>query len=88
MYTLFLSLSLSLFLFFCLSIEENKRRKYIESKKYPQSGKPYSSRYVGSMVADIHRTLVYGGIFCYPKTKDTPNGKLRQALVNLILLNF
>ena len=38
---------------------------------------PYSLRYVGSMVADVHRTLVYGGIFCYPKTKDSPKGKLR-----------
>ena len=70
------------------SLWDEATKKYIDSKKYPQSGKPYSSRYVGSMVADIHRTLVYGGIFCYPKTKDTPNGKLRQALVNLILLNF
>jgi len=29
------------------------------------------------MVADVHRTLVYGGIFCYPATKDSPKGKLR-----------
>lgn len=35
------------------------------------------SRYVGSMVADLHRTLCYGGIFAYPSTKDAPNGKLR-----------
>lgn len=52
-------------------------KEYIESKKFPKSGKPYGSRYVGSMVADLHRTLVYGGIFLYPATKDSPSGKLR-----------
>lgn len=52
-------------------------KQYVEKKKNPPSGKPYGSRYVGSMVADLHRTLVYGGIFMYPKTKDAPNGKLR-----------
>jgi fructose-1,6-bisphosphatase I len=31
-----------------------------------QDGKPKSARYIGSMVADVHRTLLYGGIFCYP----------------------
>jgi fructose-1,6-bisphosphatase I len=39
--------------------------------------KPYSARYVGSMVADVHRTLIYGGIFMYPADKKSPNGKLR-----------
>lgn len=39
--------------------------------------KPYSLRYVGSMVADIHRTLLYGGIFMYPATAAAPSGKLR-----------
>lgn len=38
--------------------------KYLESIKYPKDGKsPYSARYIGSMVADVHRTLLYGGIF-------------------------
>jgi fructose-1,6-bisphosphatase I len=37
----------------------------------------YTSRYIGSMVADIHRTLVNGGVFLYPPTKKHPNGKLR-----------
>lgn len=37
----------------------------------------YGSRYVGSMVADVHRTLLYGGIFMYPPTRDAPKGKLR-----------
>lgn len=42
-----------------------------------QSGKKYSSRYIGSMVGDVHRTLMYGGIFGYPATLSVPNGKLR-----------
>jgi fructose-1,6-bisphosphatase I len=37
----------------------------------------YTSRYVGSLVADFHRTLLKGGIFMYPQTKSAPNGKLR-----------
>lgn len=37
----------------------------------------YAARYVGSMVADVHRTLLYGGIFLYPADKKSPNGKLR-----------
>jgi len=37
----------------------------------------YSSRYVGSLVADFHRTLVKGGVFLYPPTKRYPSGKLR-----------
>merc|ERR1712137_1282046 len=40
-----------------------------------QSG--YSARYVGSMVSDVHRTLLYGGIFLYPADKKSKNGKLR-----------
>jgi len=49
-------------------------KEYVKSKKM---GKPYGSRYIGSMVADVHRTLKYGGIFMYPATTDSPNGKLR-----------
>lgn len=37
----------------------------------------YTSRYIGSMVADIHRNLIYGGIFIYPRDKKRPEGKLR-----------
>mmetsp|Transcript_14290 Transcript_14290/g.31297 ORF Transcript_14290/g.31297 Transcript_14290/m.31297 type:complete len:144 (-) Transcript_14290:209-640(-) len=37
----------------------------------------YAARYVGSMVADIHRTLLYGGIYIYPADKKNPKGKLR-----------
>ncbi|KAH9601574.1 Fructose-1-6-bisphosphatase class I [Trypanosoma melophagium] len=39
--------------------------------------KIYSGRYIGSMVADVHRTLLYGGIFCYPNDTKRPEGKLR-----------
>lgn len=50
---------------------------YVAAKKDPTKGKPYGARYVGSMVADVHRTIKYGGIFIYPATKSAPNGKLR-----------
>ncbi|CAK1542294.1 unnamed protein product [Leptosia nina] len=52
-------------------------KNYIEEKKNPTSGKAYGARYVGSMVADVHRTIKYGGIFMYPATNSAPNGKLR-----------
>lgn len=39
--------------------------------------KPYSARYIGSMVADAYRTLLYGGIFAYPADSKSPKGKLR-----------
>ena len=47
----------------------------MESKK--EEGRPYSHRYIGSMVADMHRTLIKGGIFIYPADKSSPKGKLR-----------
>eukprot|EP00808_Paulinella_micropora_P005667 g72605.t1 len=40
-------------------------------------GKARSARYIGSMVGDVHRTLLYGGIFAYPGDKKNPKGKLR-----------
>lgn len=43
----------------------------------PATGRPYSCRYIASMVADIHRNLIKGGVFCYPATQGSPNGKLR-----------
>eukprot|EP00168_Porphyra_purpurea_P020911 TRINITY_DN89_c0_g1_i8.p1 TRINITY_DN89_c0_g1~~TRINITY_DN89_c0_g1_i8.p1 ORF type:complete len:413 (-),score=126.09 TRINITY_DN89_c0_g1_i8:576-1814(-) len=54
-------------------------RKYISNLKTGNnvSSTAYSSRYIGSMVADVHRTLMYGGIFGYPADKKNPNGKLR-----------
>mmetsp|Transcript_4152 Transcript_4152/g.9091 ORF Transcript_4152/g.9091 Transcript_4152/m.9091 type:complete len:347 (-) Transcript_4152:281-1321(-) len=52
--------------------------KYVETVKYPSDGgKPFSARYIGSMVADVHRTLLYGGIFMYPADKKNAHGKLR-----------
>ncbi|TNN10323.1 Fructose-1,6-bisphosphatase 1 [Schistosoma japonicum] len=59
------------------SLWDNAITEYIKVKKFPESGKPYIARYCGSMVADVHRTLVYGGIFLYPGTKQSPKGKLR-----------
>ncbi|MBE2257014.1 MAG: class 1 fructose-bisphosphatase [Ignavibacteria bacterium] len=58
---------------------DDKMKAYIDSLKVDDkaSGKPYSSRYVGSLVADFHRNLLYGGIFMYPSDKKNPNGKLR-----------
>lgn len=46
-------------------------------KKDKSNGGPYTQRYIGSMVADVHRSLIKGGIFMYPGTVDRPNGKLR-----------
>ena len=42
-----------------------------------EEGRPYSHRYIGSMVADMHRTLIKGGIFMYPADSSSPKGKLR-----------
>lgn len=50
---------------------------YFHELKFPKSGKPYSARYIGSMVADAYRTLLYGGIFAYPADSKSPKGKLR-----------
>ena len=43
----------------------------------PDSGRPYSARYIGALVADFHRNLLRGGIFAYPGDTTNPNGKLR-----------
>jgi fructose-1,6-bisphosphatase I len=43
----------------------------------PQNPKPFSARYIGSLVADFHRTLLYGGIFMYPADNKNDRGKLR-----------
>ncbi|MEO9146911.1 MAG: class 1 fructose-bisphosphatase [Ginsengibacter sp.] len=54
-------------------------KKYIEvcQRKDKTNGGPYTQRYIGSMVSDVHRNLIRGGIFMYPGTKEKPNGKLR-----------
>ncbi|KAK5987757.1 Fructose-1,6-bisphosphatase [Cladobotryum mycophilum] len=57
---------------------EDSTINYFDSlKKAQENGKPYSARYIGSMVADAYRTLLYGGIFAYPADKKSPKGKLR-----------
>lgn len=58
---------------------DNKVQKYITlcQKKSKSDGGPYTQRYIGSMVADVHRNLIKGGIFMYPGTTDRPKGKLR-----------
>ncbi len=54
-------------------------KKYITAcqNKTAANGGPYTQRYIGSMVADVHRNLIKGGIFMYPATTDKPKGKLR-----------
>lgn len=68
------------------SINEGNRSKWtpavtewvdtLKSKDAP-GGKPYGLRYVGTLVADFHRTLLRGGVFAYPGDKSAPEGKLR-----------
>jgi fructose-1,6-bisphosphatase I len=61
---------------------DDNMRRYIDYLKEEdkESGRPYSSRYIGSLVADFHRNLITGGIFLYPKDNKNPakpSGKLR-----------
>ncbi|MBC7867363.1 MAG: class 1 fructose-bisphosphatase [Gloeobacteraceae cyanobacterium ES-bin-316] len=57
--------------------EEVKKYITICQKKDKTNGGPYTQRYIGSMVSDVHRNLIKGGIFMYPGTQDKPKGKLR-----------
>lgn len=41
------------------------------------TNRPYSARYIGSLVADFHRNMIKGGVYIYPQTAKSPNGKLR-----------
>lgn len=68
------------------SVNQGNWSKYSEAlKNYlnycmeqdKETKRPYSLRYIGSMVADMHRTLIKGGIFLYPADQSNPNGKLR-----------
>jgi fructose-1,6-bisphosphatase I len=54
-------------------------KKYVKhcQEEQPNEGRPYKARYIGSMVADVHRTLLKGGIFMYPDSNQYPSGKLR-----------
>ena len=60
------------------SLWDEKIKAAVDAFKGLTGGeKPYSARYVGSMVSDVHRTLLYGGIFMYPADSKSKNGKLR-----------
>lgn len=63
---------------------EPAMQRYVQYLKQedPETGRPYSSRYIGSLVADVHRTLLYGGIYGYPADARNPNGKLRLMYEN------
>jgi len=73
----------------CYSVNEGNRRYWSEETRRfvdylkeedKATGRPYNARYIGSMVADLHRNLIFGGIFLYPRdNKDPakPDGKLR-----------
>ncbi|MDF7667610.1 class 1 fructose-bisphosphatase [Orbaceae bacterium ESL0727] len=54
-------------------------KKYIKycQKEDEKTNRPYTSRYIGSLVSDFHRNLLKGGIYIYPSTAQYPNGKLR-----------
>jgi fructose-1,6-bisphosphatase I len=52
-------------------------QRYLALLREGKSGRSYSSRYVGSLVADFHRTLIKGGVFLYPPTSRHAEGKLR-----------
>jgi fructose-1,6-bisphosphatase I len=58
------------------SPQVQKWAQWIKSEDKP-GGRPYGARYVGSLVADAHRTLLKGGIFAYPGDSKSPKGKLR-----------
>jgi fructose-1,6-bisphosphatase I len=57
-------------------------KRYIKYCQEEEDERPYSSRYIGSLVADFHRNLIKGGIYIYPATKKSPNGKLRLLYEN------
>jgi fructose-1,6-bisphosphatase I len=52
-------------------------KDYLTHLRSGHTGRKYSLRYIGSLVADFHRTLLRGGVFLYPPTKSHPDGKLR-----------
>ncbi|MFT6175836.1 MAG: fructose-1,6-bisphosphatase I, partial [Cryomorphaceae bacterium] len=76
------------------SINEGNYKQFPEGvKKYikhcqeedEESNRPYTSRYIGSLVADFHRNLIKGGIYIYPQTGPNPTGKLRLMYENIPL---
>jgi fructose-1,6-bisphosphatase I len=59
-------------------------KRYVQYLKEEDkaTGRPYSARYIGSLVADVHRTILYGGVYCYPGDSKNPHGKLRLLYEN------
>ncbi|PSG90093.1 class 1 fructose-bisphosphatase [Aurantibacter aestuarii] len=52
-------------------------KNYIKYCQMEEGNRPYTSRYIGSLVSDFHRNMIKGGIYIYPQTAKDPNGKLR-----------
>ena len=52
-------------------------KKYIKYCQSEEEDRPYTSRYIGSLVSDFHRNMIKGGIYMYPKSTKNPKGKLR-----------
>ena len=52
-------------------------KKYIKYCQQEEGDRPYTSRYIGSLVSDFHRNMIKGGIYMYPKSSKNPKGKLR-----------
>ena len=52
-------------------------KDYIKYCQKEEDNRPYTSRYIGSLVSDFHRNMIKGGIYIYPNTAKDPNGKLR-----------
>ncbi len=52
-------------------------KNYIKYCQMEEGNRPYTSRYIGSLVSDFHRNMIKGGIYIYPSTSKNPNGKLR-----------
>ena len=52
-------------------------KDYIKYCQLEEGDRPYTSRYIGSLVSDFHRNMIKGGIYIYPSTSHSPNGKLR-----------
>ena len=52
-------------------------KDYIKYCQEEEGDRPYTSRYIGSLVSDFHRNMLKGGIYIYPQTSHSPNGKLR-----------
>lgn len=76
------------------SINEGNYRQFPEGvKRYikycqeedEKTDRPYTSRYIGSLVADVHRNMIKGGIYIYPSTGSNPEGKLRLMYENIPL---